>query len=108
MRQTEKYIRYIVEALLHSTKFTKGKGGWFVSFPFYKTKSLSYVISQQDPNNPRREGHSFETPFFKFFSKYVIEQYGVNDEEIDLIWFHFWSRLKTFVATNELKDGDIA
>ena len=95
MDKKEKYYNYVVEDLVKNTEIYHDQET--IKFPFYYT-FLSLSIPTYLPlslllSSPPSHYYSL----FSHFSNYVIERYGVHDEEMEIIWNLYKEKIQPLI-----------
>ena len=80
MDKKEKYINYVVEDLISNTEID------------YDQKKIKYPFSPYIFFN-----YFFLTFIFTSFSKYVIERYGIHDNDVDNTWEIYKGKIKEVI-----------
>ena len=89
MDKKEKYINYIVEDMIKNTEidYEQGKIKYpstlpfpLLIFPLYNYPLTNSIISP-----------------FPSFSKYIIERYGIHDNDVDIIWKLYKGKIKELI-----------
>jgi hypothetical protein len=84
MNKQEKYINYIVGDLVKKTEIINDR----VTYPF----DVGTTSGDLAFTNPQYISH------FKYvFPKYIIERYGVKDDEIKTIWKQYKERILSLI-----------
>ena len=82
MDKKEKYINYVVVDMIKNTE---------IDYDQEKIKSHSSI-----PSLPLSFLFPFSSPLFSF-SKYVIERYGIHDNDVDIIWKLYKERIQSLI-----------
>jgi len=90
MDKKERYINYVVGDLVKNTEIDYDQEK--IKFPFYNN-SIFFP-----PNlSPLRPLPFSPFAIISLFSNYVIERYGVHDEEIKIIWYQYKEKIQPLI-----------
>jgi hypothetical protein len=95
-KRKEKYFDFVVNDLIVNTKIDPEWNR--VKLPF---NEIPFFLEFK-PSSPFHA--NFLKATFKPFSKHIIERYGVNSEEIEILWGSYQKRIEILIDNTITKD----
>tara|TARA_R110000868_G_scaffold347143_1_gene608239 strand:- start:603 stop:875 length:273 start_codon:yes stop_codon:yes gene_type:complete len=87
MDSKEKYINFIVADLVKKTEIDYEQGK--IKYPFF----LLFL----SPSTPIFSSFYLPSYLITSISKYVIERYGIHDNDVDIIWKLYKEKIKEVI-----------